>query len=199
MSFSPSPYLVTKDLMVVEQIIQGNRRARKNIFGWKKIILNLPGSSTGTSSYDPSMPWVYKLGWNIKVAVDLFFYIDDKPTAGTEKYSWRATQRVCQMLGQLGLEPEKQAETSVDSSKGSVTVFVSVKNLLRSKEIILRITKELGEGSNIDFKELETDRGFLVNISRTYRAMVSYLKVIHQALDSWRSGKSKDGWKLSLE
>ena len=78
-------------------------------------------------------------------------------------------------------------------------MFVAVKNLLRSKEIILRITKELGEGSNIDFKELETDRGFLVNISRTYRAMVSYLKVIYQALDSWRSGKSKDGWKLSLE
>ena len=29
--------------------------------------------------------------------------------------------------------------------------------------------------------------------------MVPYLKGIHQTLDSWRSGRSKDGWKLSPE
>ena len=29
--------------------------------------------------------------------------------------------------------------------------------------------------------------------------MVPYLKGIHQTLDSWRSGRSKGGWKLSPE
>ena len=90
------------------------------------------------------------------------------------------------MLGYLGIQgacrkrtaPSRESGawdgTSADSSKKSVTVFVSVKKWLRSKETIIRITKELGEGRNIDFKELEKDRGFLVYISRTYRAMVSY-------------------------
>ena len=51
----------------------------------------------------------------------------------------------------------------------------------------------------LDFKELERDRYYLVYISRTYRAMVPYLKGIHQTLDSWRTGRNKDGWKLSPE
>ena len=157
------------------------------------------------------MPWVYKKRCNNKIATNLFFYIDDgKPTAGTAKYSWRATQRVCQMLGYLGIQDDcrkrttptrehgELAGTSVDLSKMSVTVFVSVKKWLRSKEIILRITEGLGEGIHIDFKELEKDRDFLVYISRTYRAIVPYLKGIHQTLDSWRTGRSKDGYRLCL-
>ena len=52
MAFSLSLYLVTKNLMVVEQMNRGNRRSRRNIFELKEIILNLPGSS----SYDSSMP-----------------------------------------------------------------------------------------------------------------------------------------------
>ena len=82
-------------------MILGNRRSRGNIFGWKKIILNLPGSI----SYDSSIPWVFKKEWNNKIAVDLFFYIDDeRPTTGTVKDRWKATQRVCQMLGYLGIQ-----------------------------------------------------------------------------------------------
>ena len=57
MGISPSPYLVTKDLMKLEQIIRGDRNALENIFGWTKVILNFPGSSL----YDPSIPWVYKV------------------------------------------------------------------------------------------------------------------------------------------
>ena len=92
MGFYLSPYLVTKDLMVMEQMIRGNRRSWRNIFGWKNVILNLPG----TNSYDPSIPWVYKVGWDSEISVDLYLYIDDgRPTAGTAKDSWRATQRVC--------------------------------------------------------------------------------------------------------
>ena len=33
MGFSPSPYMVTKDLMEVEMMIRGNRRAPGNTFG----------------------------------------------------------------------------------------------------------------------------------------------------------------------
>ena len=69
MGFSPSPYMVTKDLMEVEMMIRGNRRAPGNTFGWKEIVLNLPG----TCKYDASIPWVYKVGFNDKVVSDLYF------------------------------------------------------------------------------------------------------------------------------
>ena len=150
MGFSPSTYLFTKDLMVVEQMIRGNRKSWRNIFGWKKVILNL----LDKNSYDPSMPWVYKVGLNSEIAADLHFYIDDgRPTAGTAKDNWIFTQRVCQILGYLGIqdacrkrtapsqESGERTGTSVDSSRGLATMFVSVKKWLRSKEIILWIRK----------------------------------------------------------
>ena len=87
----------------------------------------------------------------------------------------------------------------MDLTKGVVTVFVSDKKWEKSKEIILRITVELSEGRGLDFKESEKDRRYLVYISRTYRSMVSYLKGIHQTLDSWRSGINANGRKLSVE
>ena len=153
------------------------------------------------------MPWVYKVGWDSKIAADLYFYIDDGgPTAGTAEDSWRETQRVCQLLGYLGIqdacrkrtapsqEPGEWAGTSVESSKELATMFVSQKKWLKSKEIILRIIQKLGEDGLLDFKELERDRGYPFYISRT-----SHLKGIHQTLDSWRLGRNKDGWKFSLE
>ena len=63
-------------------------------------------------------------------------------------------------------------------------MFVSNNKWEKGKAIILRITVELCEGVGLDQKQLEKDRGYLVYISRTYRSMVTYLKGIHQTLDS---------------
>ena len=43
MGFGPSPYLVTKDMMVVEERARGTRLDPTHIFRWCKVILNLPG------------------------------------------------------------------------------------------------------------------------------------------------------------
>ena len=51
----------------------------------------------------------------------------------------------------------------------------------------------------MDVKELEIDCSCLMYISRTYRLIVDYLKGIHLTLDSWRTGRNVDGWKLSSE
>ena len=115
MGFAPSPYQVTKDLMKVEMMIRGDRKAVGNIFGWKKVVLNLPG----TSSYDPSMPWVYKVRGDNKVATYLFFYIDDgRPTSGSAKDCWKATQRVCQILCYLGIQDACRKRTSPSKEPG---------------------------------------------------------------------------------
>jgi hypothetical protein len=44
-------------------------------------------------------------------------------------------------------------------------------------------------------KEAELYRGFLVYMSRTYPAMVPYLKGIHLTIDSWQTNGDKEGWK----
>ena len=101
MGFFPLPCLVAKDLMEVKIMIRGDQKSTRNLFEWKKSILNL----SGTHYYDPSMPWVYKVGLNNKIATYLVFYIDDgRRTTCLAKAGWRASQRVYQMISYLGIQ-----------------------------------------------------------------------------------------------
>jgi hypothetical protein len=45
-------------------------------------------------------------------------------------------------------------------------------------------------------KELLSNRGFLVYVTRTYPAMVPYLKGFHLTIEMWRGGRDPEGWKL---
>ncbi len=47
-----------------------------------------------------------------------------------------------------------------------------------------------------EFKKLESERGSLVYVMRTYPAMKPYLRGIHATLDSWHPDRDKDGWKM---
>ena len=44
--------------------------------------------------------------------------------------------------------------------------------------------------------ELESIRGFLVYVARTYWDMVAYLKGLHLTIDIWRHNRGHDEWKL---
>ena len=57
MGFGPLSYLVTKDMLVVEERVRGARLDPENMFRWYKVVLNLPGMK----KYDISRPWVYKV------------------------------------------------------------------------------------------------------------------------------------------
>ena len=72
------------------------------------MVLNLPG----TSIYDASIPWVYKVGFNDK-DID-----DGRPTEGSAKASYQATQRVCQMLCFLGLQDACRKRTGPSQEPG---------------------------------------------------------------------------------
>jgi len=54
-------------------------------------------------------------------------------------------------------------------------------------------------GRPFDHKEMEKQRGFLVYVTRTYPALVPYLKAIHLMLDSWRVGRDDEGWRMTGE
>jgi hypothetical protein len=48
----------------------------------------------------------------------------------------------------------------------------------------------------LEHSELERIRGFLVYVTRTYKALMPYLKGLHLTLDSWRENRNDDGWRL---
>ena len=52
MGFASSPYFVTKDMLITEKEERGNKMDVDNVFGWMKVILNLPGLYL----YDHSLP-----------------------------------------------------------------------------------------------------------------------------------------------
>ena len=51
------------------------------------------------------------------------------------------------------------------------------------------------EDKKVPHKRLEQIRGFAIYVSRTYEWMPPYLKGLHLTIDSWRSGRKRDGWK----
>ncbi len=51
-------------------------------------------------------------------------------------------------------------------------------------------------GIDIPHKEVESCRGSLVYVTRTYGAMVPYPKGVHHTLNSWRPERDADDWKV---
>jgi hypothetical protein len=71
---------------------------------------------------------------------------------------------------------------------------------LKEEEVDFSLEKELKIGKpppgKLSHKIAEKYRGFLVYVSRTYRAMVPYLKGLHLTLDFWRADRDEDGWRV---
>eukprot|EP00980_Cylindrotheca_fusiformis_P008541 scaffold1809_cov107-Cylindrotheca_fusiformis.AAC.5 len=66
----------------------------------------------------------------------------------------------------------------------------------KARDIIDRLLIEVNNPEGMSFKPLERDRGFLVHMAATFKAMNPYLKGIHLTLDSWRANRKSDGWKM---
>jgi hypothetical protein len=58
MGFTGSLYQACQGMNVAEEVIRGNHEAPTNIFGWSKVVMNMPG----VDGYVCTMPWVYKIG-----------------------------------------------------------------------------------------------------------------------------------------
>ena len=92
MGFSPSPYFVIKNMLVIEDVIRGYGFDEHNIFQWDHVVLNL----FGMLGYNPSSRWVFKVSLDGSIAVDLYFYIDDgRSTTGTVWDCWKASRKTC--------------------------------------------------------------------------------------------------------
>ena len=82
--------------------------------------------------------------------------------------------------------------TLVETSVDRTSVLVSNKKCMKGKAILVRIREEVKGRGCLNHKQLKSDRGFLIYLSKTYQSMCPYLKRIHQTLDSWRMERDKD-------
>jgi hypothetical protein len=205
MGLKSSPYQAIQAILVGKEIVRGDQKDPKNAFRWDDVRLNLPGSK----NYDPKYPSVLKIRLTDgKIAADLFVYVDDARITGpTEEECWAATRQAASRMNELGIQeaarkrrwpsqkPGAWAGSIVEATKEGVYVTVSQEWWRKAKRHIGDIVDRLTASRNqtLDFKPLERKRGFLIYVTRTYPAMVPYLKGIHQTLDIWRTNQDSDG------
>jgi hypothetical protein len=211
MGLRSSPFNACKAMGWADDIIRGEHLDPHNIFRWDRFILNLPGMK----SYDPSLPKGYK--WNDatqSIAGNFEHYVDDiRSSHSTEQGCVLASRKIASMCNYLGIQdaarkrhfPSKKprvwcgAKTATDD-KGLYTCTTQAK-WDRGKNIIQGWLNEL-EASDDDTllrKPMLSGRGFLVHLSRTYPALVPFMKGVHHTLESWRRGRSADGWKFTRD
>ncbi len=194
---------------IAEEVIRGDPADASNVFRWDRVELNLPGSE----GYDPSRPWVAKYrSEDGHIASDLFIFVDDlRPTGPSKEEAWLAARRAASTLNYLGIQdaPRKRRESSQSpgawAGRGIKTgpdgTFVLTsrekwdKARTQMKEVLAMLTKD---PTKMNRKRLEQIRGFLQYVMQTYTSMTSYLIGFHMTIDSWRSGRDDEGWRLPL-
>jgi hypothetical protein len=78
-----------------------------------------------------------------------------------------------------------------------VCVLTSQEKWAKMQGILAKWKSALWEDSpNLSHKELLANQGLLVYVTRTYLAMVPFLKGFHITIEMWQGGRDAKGWKL---
>ena len=204
-----SPYNATQSFSVSAEFITGDTKDLDSPLGWDKVVLNMPG----TSEYNPCMPWCYR--WNSeRQEMPGFFatYVDDIRTGGhSEDQCYQVSRRVAARTNYLGQQdaPRKRRKPSkhpgawcgaivVNKGEEGLYVTCSQKKWDRGRSHVDTLLTELEVGGkDLDRKDLERKRGFLIHLARTFTYMNPYLKGFHLTMESFRPGRDEMGWKLS--
>jgi len=207
MGFKISPYNAGQAMLFAEELIRGDPADTTNLFHFDQVVLNIPGQE----NYQPSLPWLYKFrSADQRLACDFFVYVDDvRSTGSTYEECWAATRAVASKYNYLGLQDAARkrrapsvtagpwAGSTVHTHNNQVTVTTTLERWEKAKAMIAWIYNcTVIENKPLVHKTLESYRGSLVYLSRTYPSLVPYLKGIHLTLDSWRPNRDEEGWKL---
>jgi hypothetical protein len=91
-----SPYQTGQGVGHAKELIMGDPNNEQNVYQCKKVRLKVPGSP----DYDPLRAWVAKVREDVRVAADLFIYMDDLcPTGPDAEDFWRKAAIICNYLG----------------------------------------------------------------------------------------------------
>eukprot|EP00984_Skeletonema_dohrnii_P009298 scaffold3548_cov79-Skeletonema_dohrnii-CCMP3373.AAC.5 len=207
MGFKSSPYIAVKMTLIVEEMARGDRHDVDNPFHWAAIRQNLPG----TPDYTPTKPWISKMREDGRVAADLFTFVDDERVTGPdEELTWQAGHRLACIQSYLGIQDAARKVRRCSQTPGAwagavvhilaeygVCILTSPEKWNKLKSILTKWLGRLESGEEkLDHKELLSDRGFLVYVTKVYPSMIPYLKGFHLTIENWRGDRDEEGWKL---
>jgi hypothetical protein len=209
MGFRPSPYSSVKMYLIAEEILKGDRHDPGNAFQFNYVRLNLPG----TPGYDPSVAWLSKQRCNGSLASNFVCFIDDQRITGEgSERVVEAGHTLSSQEAYLGLQDALRKIRSHDGTQTpgawvgacvvveegvGVAVLASQDKWDKMKAICKFWLGQLTNGiMALDFKQLQSDRGFLVYATQAYPSMKPYLKGFHLLLETWRGGRDTEGWRL---
>jgi hypothetical protein len=138
--------------------------------------------------------------------------VDDlRPTGPSREEAWQAARRAASILNHLGIQdaPRKRHDSSQSSGAwtGSVVktgakgtfVLTSQEKWDKARSLVKEILTMLEQNPNaLNRKRLEQIRGCLQYVTQTYTSLTSYLIGLHMTIDSWRSGRDAEGWRMPL-
>ena len=211
MGMSPSPWVCTRLLGWMAEIVKGNRRRIESPFGWDSVVVNCPGSP----NYDPTMPRLYK--WNShwrEIAADMHTFMDDyRLSAANEPMIIQATRILESRMSYLGIQDatrkRREHGQHVGEWAGAISVavegvglFVTVseKKWLKAKTMIEELMNCFTSETDrpwMNTKELERKTGFLVHLAMTFDDIMPFLRGFYLTLNSWRPDRDRDGWKMN--
>ena len=168
-------------------------------------MLNLPG----IEEYYCHRPWMFKQRGDGLLASELFIYVDHERPIGPTKNLFREASRrwgsSCSWLGIQGVSRKVQTPSqatgpwdgTVDNTEGCVHGLVYQERWNKTRRLILELVGMEREGRYGMYRaRMESIRGFLVYVFRTYRDMAPYLKGFNLTLDSWTPYRDEEGWRL---
>lgn len=224
MGLKTSPYLAVQAATRVKRKFLGNPADPDNPFNWSHCELNLPGSDRYDPTM-PWIRKVRRDGLiatdlhiyvdDVRITGTTQELVWNAGSRVAKLCSFYGLQDAPRKLREPSQEPGAWAGSVVSTTNEVVTKFVTKDRWRKTQGCIRWLAKKVGvPGDNwscglpededsktspsgtLPHKQAERIRGFLIYVSRTYRAMVPYLKGLHLTLDFWRPNRDEDGWKV---
>jgi hypothetical protein len=206
MGMKNSPYACIKGLLLALESIQGDHKDASNPFHWNTVSLNLPGDP----EYDPRQPRLQRLvNSSGKRAAMIVSYVDDMRAAGsTPEECWAIMHAVASKAAHLGIQvaarktrppakhPGPWSGSMVSTDVHGVAVRATQEKWEKIKMQVRQILEQVEAGQPIERKFLESVRGSLVYLHRTYPALTPYVKGFHLSIDAWRPDRDAEGWRI---
>jgi len=164
MGLRSSPYVTIKTLLLGCEAVVGDWTALDNPYHWASVVQNLLGADT----YDPTMPWVYKMNSNSRIAGTIKIYVDDlRPIAESKGECWRLGHRAATLLQALGIQVSARKTRPPSQTPGAwagtvavtgcqvVGVHVEQDKWDKAKALLATLLSELQTEPTLDRKFLE--------------------------------------------
>jgi hypothetical protein len=168
--------------------------------------LNLPGQI----DYDPSKPKLQRVRkGSAELAAFILSYVDDmRAGAPGTGLCWEVLHLVSSMAAYLGIQVASRKTRPPFPHRGpwagamvvlegtGVGVKATADKWKKTKEFLQHTQSLLDLGGDIDRKLLESYRGSVVYLQRTYPAITPYVEGFHLTTDGWRPNRDSYGWKI---